>query len=91
MSSPTPQSILNEASAVRAKVCEQMVAASRGPHGGNRSRGVQLEGPAAGLAWLQGGIDADFRLPKLYPYIAQLRALQLDNVPAWHGEPQDEL
>jgi hypothetical protein len=52
---------------------------------------VQLEGEAAGLAWVQGQIDADFILPKLYPYIAQLRALQLDNVPDWHGEPQDEL
>jgi hypothetical protein len=91
MPSPTPQSILQEVEAVRARVCREMEEATRGPRGGNSPRGVQLDGVEAGLDWVQGRIDADFQLPKLYPYIAQLRLLKLDNVPAWQGEPQDEL
>src|SRR5262245_3125083 len=87
------QTILEELVAVRQRLAEDVRQASSGLRGGTTPRGVQLNGRdwTAGLDWVQGRIDADFQLPGLYHYFAELRMHDLENVPPWEGEPQDEL
>jgi hypothetical protein len=69
-------------------------AAEAGPRGGGRSRGVQLDTPQKGAAWLSWGnggrIDADYALPQLRPLFMELRIQHKLDVPAWQGEPQTD-
>jgi hypothetical protein len=69
-----------------------MAAAEAGPHGGRGPRGVPVPRTIAeGLAFLQGRIDFDFRLPHLWPYVQALHHAGIEGAPIWQGEARNEV
>jgi hypothetical protein len=92
MPPPTAQSILAEAEAVRAQLKTDMEKAAANPRNSGLSpRGVQLSGVEDGLAWVQGRIDADFILPKLFDLYEAMAWIVLPCAPTRPAqEPQDE-
>src|SRR5579871_5271149 len=91
MSLTSPEEILHEVTSVRARVIAEIEKASKGPRGGRLPRGCRVITKAEGLAWVQGGIDADFLLPPLDYYFAAMRRLGMRNIPPWKGEPENGL
>lgn len=92
MSLTSPEEILRVVRGVHSDLIAELEKASRGPRGGRLPRGCPvLRTEAEGLAWVQGRIDRDFLLPPLDFYFATMRMLGMKNIPAWKGEPEDEL
>jgi hypothetical protein len=70
-----------------------MIAESSTPQGGSgRRRGVQIDSPKTGLAWLTWGqrytVDADYVLPKLVWLFEELALLGVPDLPQWTREPE---
>jgi hypothetical protein len=84
--------ILAEIPDVREKLRADMVAASRGPHGGRGPLGVPVpQTLEEGLAWVQSPPAGCFLLPHLYPYFEAVIHAGLAGAPSWKGEPRNEL
>ena len=85
------EQIRDEALAKRDKLVRDICAAESGPHGGRGSRGVQVDTPQKGLAYVQGRVDADYRLPKLHALFTELGLHGVADVPPWKGEPKTDV
>ncbi len=81
----------------RDQLVRDMIAASSTPRGGSgRPRGVQIDEPHKGAAWLIWGqryvVDADYVLPRLVWLYAELGMHGVPDLPPWPvtGEPKTE-
>jgi hypothetical protein len=87
----TPQGILKAVLAARRHLVVEMRKASSDPHAGPSRRGVSMPTtPEQGLALLQGRMDAEFILPPLKYYFEAMNRIDMENVPPWKGEPENE-
>ncbi|MBI1830420.1 MAG: hypothetical protein HYR84_03105 [Planctomycetes bacterium] len=88
----TPQEILKEIIAARTLVLTEMKKPSKRQREKCQTRGVRMPRTLDdGMALLQGRIDADFTLPPLAFYFEAMRRVDMENVPPWKGEPENEL
>src|SRR5207248_8976076 len=88
----TPQEILQDVLALRDGLIKQMERAASGPRGARLPRKVLVAPttPEEGLALLQGRISPVYTLPPLEGYFSDLEEI-LENIPAWKGEPENDL
>jgi Phage Mu protein F like protein len=88
----TPQEILTEIMAARARLIKETEKTSSCQRGKRLTRGTRMPITLEeGLALLQGRIDADFTLPPLDFYFKAMRRAEMENIPPWTGEPENEL
>jgi hypothetical protein len=87
----TPQAILKGVLAARRHLVTEMRKPSSHPRAGPSRRGLSMPTtPEQGLALLQGRIDAEFILPPLKYYFEAMKGIDMENVPPWKGEPENE-